>query len=151
MRRLRDTIQMDVPLGEAQSRIDAYFDSLRGAGGVANLRLPIKGAGAALGLSLEREASIEARKTRDDDNLNDVVRVSWKTEGSPLFPEFNGVLVVWGEADPHRSFVEIDGEYTPPLGMAGEAFDELVGARIAKATAREFLNDLKRTVERSAV
>ena len=151
MRRLRDRIQIDLPLDETQPRIDAYFESLRGAGGVATVRLrvPIKGTGAALGLSIEREVCIEARNTRDDNNLNDVVRVAWRAEGSSLFPEFKGVLVVWAEADPQRSFVEIDGEYKPPLGMTGEIFDAIAGVQIAKSTAREFLNDLKRAVERS--
>jgi len=43
--------------------------------------------------------------------------------------------------------VELDGAYVPPFGPAGQLFDATIGRRIAQATAREFLKDLKASIE----
>jgi hypothetical protein len=131
------------------ARIKAYFLTLQGADGVAHfrLRVPVKGVSGELGLYIDREVRVDAHRGRDDDNLNDLIRITWNSEGSVIFPVFTGVLIVWGETDPLRSFVELDGEYEPPLGPAGEAFDEVIGHQIAVSTAQAFLADLKSAVE----
>lgn len=64
-----------------------------------------------------------------------------------MSPKFEGTLVVWGEGERNRSYIELDGAYRPPLGTAGQILDEAIGHRIAESTAREFLKDLKRAVE----
>jgi len=107
------------------------------------LRVPMDGSL----LAFEREVRIEARQSRDDDNLNSVVRVAWEPEGTVIFPRFEGTLIAWGEDDPMRSAIELWGHYTPPLGAAGQVFDDVIGYEIAKATAREFLRDIKRDIE----
>ena len=67
-----------------------------------------------------------------------------------MFPRFEGTLVVWGEDDASSSFIELRGEYTPPLGAAGQVFDEAIGYRIAQTTAQQFLGDIKREIEARA-
>jgi hypothetical protein len=109
------------------------------------LRVPVKGT--SQGVFLDREVRIEAWRDRDDQNLNDLIRIRWTSEGSVVFPKFAGTLVVWGEGDADLSFIELDGDYKPPLGLAGELFDETIGHRIAQSTARELLKDLKRGIE----
>jgi hypothetical protein len=150
MKRLRDKVLVERPSAEAQSRLGEHFRALRDASGAArlHLRVPVKGMMGGLGLALDREVDIEAQQTRDDDNLNDVIRIRWNAEGNAAFPQFHGVLTVWGEDDPRSSYIELDGEYKPPLGVAGEAFDEVLGHQMAQATARELLDDLKRAIER---
>lgn len=149
MKRLRAQIPIHSSTDEAMSGIEAFFDSIRDVDGVARfrLRVPVKGTAGSLGLYIDRQVWVEARRTRDDDNLNDVIRVAWKSEGSAIFPVFRGVLVSWSDGDPKNCFVELDGEYDPPLGVTGEAFDEIIGHQIAEATAHEFLVDIKRAVE----
>lgn len=150
MKRLRDKIKIQCSAAETQRRIGAYFDALRGSDGVAHVRLRValKAPMGALGLSIDREVRIDARTVRDDENINDVIRIHWDVDGSVAFPEFDGTLVAWGEDDPDGSYVEINGEYKPPLGGVGEAFDDAFGHKIAESTAREFLNDLKRAIEK---
>lgn len=149
MKRLREKIAIARSAADTQSGIEAYVASLRGEDGASHLhlRLPVNAVGA-LGLSLDREVRVEAQRGRDDENLNDVIRIHWSVPDTGLFPTFDGVLVVWAQTDGKGSFVELDGQYKPPLGAPGEAFDDLIGHGIAQLTAREFLADLKRAVER---
>jgi len=149
MTRLRETIPVQCSTDVTQARIESYFTSLRGANGVAHLRLrvPVDFDDRKLGLSVDREVRVEVKRTRDDDNLNDVLRIGWNPEGRTILPVFQGTLVVWGEDDPRQSYIELNGTYTPPLGETGKAFDAVIGHRIASSTARELLRDLKRAVE----
>jgi len=149
MNRLRDHIAVDCSVQDAQSRIDAYLASLRGKDGVAHLRLRVPVVADGFALSLDREVRVEARRTRDEENLNDLIRISWQPEGKAVFPAFEGTLVVWGEDNPEQSFIELDGGYAPPFGTTGQAFDSVIGQRIAHQTARQFLSDLKAALERS--
>jgi hypothetical protein len=111
------------------------------------LRVPINGSVNAFGLSLDREVRVEAQRERDDENRKDLLRITWSPEGRSVFPRFEGTLVVRGADDAALSYLELDGAYRPPLGVAGQIFDETIGHRIAESTAREFLKDLKRAVE----
>jgi hypothetical protein len=149
MTHLREHISLASSASEAEARLENYFASLRSSNGMAVLRLrvPIEGLAGPLGISIEREVRVEARLTRDDENLNDLIRIWWGPEGRTILPTFNGTLIVWGETGKELSYIELDGAYTPPLGAAGQAFDEIIGHRIAASTAREFLKDLKRAIE----
>jgi hypothetical protein len=144
MKELRERIAVEVPVESAEAGLIAFFDAREDANGVTRMRLRVPMDGA---IALEREVRIEARETRDDQNLNNVMRIAWQPEGTVMFPRFEGTLVVWGEDDPQRSFVELSGHYTPPLGAAGQIFDEAIGYRIAQATAQQFLGDIKREID----
>jgi hypothetical protein len=147
MTHLRDQTSLRGTVTQTEARVESYFASRRGLDGIARMRLRVPVDGMAQGLSLDREVRIEAWRDRDDQKLNDLIRIRWTPEGSVIFPRFEGTLVVWGEDDPELSFIELDGDYEPPLGGAGELFDEAIGHRIAQSTAREFLKDLKRGME----
>ncbi|MGB6985964.1 MAG: hypothetical protein WBD74_08355 [Candidatus Aquilonibacter sp.] len=147
MKELRERAAVECPAEEAETGLTAFFAVREDAGGVARMRLHVPMDGV---VSLDREVRIQARETRDDQNLNNVVRVAWQPEGTVIFPAFEGTLVVWGEDNPNISFIELRGEYTPPLGAAGQAFDELIGFRIARATAQQFLGDIRREIEARA-
>ena len=147
MTHLRDQTPVRGTVTQTETRLESYFASRRGLDGVARLRLRVPVSGMSQGLFIDREVRIEAWRDRDDQNLNDLIRIRWTPEGSVVFPKFAGTLVVLGEGDPALSFIELDGDYKPPLGAAGELFDETIGHRIAQSTARELLKDLKLGIE----
>ena len=151
MTRLRETVAVAHPAESAQEGLERFFGALQGPDGVSRLRLrvPVDGAAKEFGLNLEREVVIEARRARDHQNLNDLIRIDWSPEGATVFPRFAGTLVVCGNEAPGRSSIELDGTYEPPLGAAGQIFDAAIGHTIAQATARELLNDLKTAIERA--
>ncbi len=148
MTELREQAPVQCTAAEAEAGLSAFFAARQGADGVTRMRLRVPMDGGSI--SLEREVRVEARIGRTEDNLNNVVRIAWQPEGSVIFPNFEGVLVAWGEDDPQQSFLELRGHYAPPLGAAGQLFDELIGYKIAQATAREFLRDIKRDIESRA-
>ena len=146
--RIRDHISVRCHVDEVQRRLERYFRQRENSAGVAHLRLrvPLHGLPGLKGLALEHGVRVIARRERDEQNLNDLIRISWEPEGDGPFPRFAGTLVTWAEHNPTRSFIEIDGTYTPPLGVPGEAFDEAVGHAIATRTVRAFLEDVARDI-----
>lgn len=86
-----------------------------------------------------------------DDNLT--IPVTWEATGpSGFFPRFKGELHL-SALDPDRSELQLSGHYRPPLGRAGQALDEALLARVARATVRSLLRRLARALEeeRSAI
>ena len=148
MKELREEIGVDCSVEWAESGLRAFFEARQEADGATRMRLRVMLDGSSL--ALEREVRVTARSDRDDDNLNDLLRVSWQPEGPAVFPKFEGTLIAWGDEDPARSSIELRGHYTPPLGAAGQVFDEAIGYRIAQATAHELLRDIKREIEARA-
>lgn len=140
MSKVRDRIAVRCPIAETQSRLESYFAERRGADGVT--RLPLRGIAGLEGLALGHDVAVVAQRARDDQNLNDLIRVSWKPEGGGPYPTFSGTLLAWAEHDPRHSFVELEGNYAPPLGVAGEVFDEALGHAIAHRTAHMLLRDI---------
>ncbi|MGA8100374.1 MAG: hypothetical protein WB810_17090 [Candidatus Cybelea sp.] len=144
---LRDQTSVSGTVAQTEARLESYFASRRSLDGIARMQLRVPVNGTSQRLFIDREVRIEAWRDRDDQNLNDLIRIRWTPEGSVVFPKFAGTLVVWGESDPNVSVIELDGDYKPPLGVAGELFDETIGHHIAQSTARELLKDLKGGIE----
>lgn len=67
--------------------------------------------------------------------------VRWTPAAGGPYPDFEGTLTLRGGSEPATSRLEISGDYQPPLGAAGRAFDAALGSRIASATARGLLED----------
>jgi hypothetical protein len=140
MRRLRDTVAVNCPIDQAPGRIERFFAARRGADGT--LRLPLRlpfGRPSADGFALDHEVYVDARVAQDDQNLNDLIRVSWKAESEIPLPSFSGTLVTWSEGNPKLTFIELDGTYVAPDGAAGAIFDETLGRIIAQRTAKDLL------------
>ena len=148
MSRLHDKTSVDFSIAEAQSRLEAFLESLQGQDGVARMRLrvPITGMPDSFGIALAREVRIEARRGLDE-LRREVTEIVWQPEGTTVLPRFEGTLFVTHDGSPNRSDIELAGEYTPPFGVAGQVFDAAIGQQIARTTAREFLLDLKRAIE----
>lgn len=145
MPRLRDSTALETSIDATEERLDRFLTGLRERDGVSRVRLRVPIDGSTLGISIDREVNVEVRKGRDASRLNDVLQISWVPTAPIVFPSFEGTLATWGDAA--KSYVELDGSYTPPFGEAGQLFDATVGHQIAQATARAFLKDLKRAVE----
>jgi hypothetical protein len=123
---------VDCPIDQAQARIERFFAARRSSDGT--LRIPLRG------FAFDHDVRVEARTARDDQNLNELIRLSWRPEGDGIpLPPFEGTIVTWAERNPARTFLELDGTYVPPLGAAGEAFDEAIGRKIAQRTAKDLL------------
>ena len=75
------------------------------------------------------------------DRTGDTIRVAivWEATGaSALFPRFDGTLDLV-DLDPERCELSLSGRYRPPLGRAGQALDDVLLGRVARATVRSLL------------
>lgn len=70
------------------------------------------------------------------------VKLGWKAvRGASLFPQLEGTLSAW-PLSATETQIEIEGSYTPPLGVVGQALDNLLLHRIAEAAVHRFLEDV---------
>src|ERR1700739_3312643 len=60
--------------------------------------------------------------------------VHWEPLNGGPYPTFDGTLTVCADETYRTCLLELSGEYQPPLGAAGVAFDSIIGSRIASAT-----------------
>jgi Rrf2 family protein len=85
------------------------------------------------------------------ERAGDGVRVAivWEATGaSALFPRFEGTLDVV-DLDPERCEVSLLGRYRPPLGRAGQALDDVLLGRVARATVRSLLRRVAHGLEQA--
>lgn len=143
MPRLYERTSVELPIDQTKAGVERFFTSLRRKDGTSRIRLRVPADGPTLGLSIDRAVRIEARPSVD----NDSTHVSWAPEGTTVLPAFEGSLAIRSDERPNVTYIELNGSYEPPFGVAGQIFDAAIGRRIAQATAREFLKDLKDAVE----
>ncbi len=76
-------------------------------------------------------------------NYTSHYRIAWPAgrtaRGIPT-PGFAGTLTLSSGEDYGETELKLDGRYDPPGGVAGRAFDELLGRRIAHATLAALLH-----------
>lgn len=71
-----------------------------------------------------------------------LIPISWRATGTPhLFPVMAADLEI-APLGAELTQVTMQGQYEPPLGVAGRGLDRLVLHRIAHATVRSFLHRL---------
>ena len=117
---------------DARERLYAYFKD-----GTGTLPLGI----VAGDLRVETDVVIRFRDRSEYPGYH-IIDVGWKPAAGGPFPEFNGTLSIAQDAT-DWSRLDLDGAYRAPFGIAGAAFDAVVGHRIAEATAEQLLGKLK--------
>jgi hypothetical protein len=73
--------------------------------------------------------------------------VRWQPEDDGPYPVFKGELTIGGDNDYSTFWLVLEGEYAPPGGVAGEVFDAVIGHRIARASARGLLREIRTEIE----
>jgi hypothetical protein len=74
-----------------------------------------------------------------------MMNLSWTPKGGGPYPTFAGTLTF--EPAGAQTNLALDGDYEPPGGIVGKAFDAVVGRRIAAAGVRALLEAMKLDVE----
>lgn len=76
-----------------------------------------------------------------------VIPLIWEASGpAGIFPRFEGELRL-SPVDPERSELRLSGRYRPPLGKAGQALNDTLLTRVARATLRSFLRRVAQGLE----
>lgn len=112
------------------------------------LRPPVMLPSLRTAIVLQRDIVVTLKELAERDASLARVRVDWEPAGGGPFPRFHGAI----SAEPSEGYdglcLVLDGAYEAPAG-GGESFDLAVGHRIALATARSLLGEIRDAVERS--
>jgi hypothetical protein len=93
---------------------------------------------------IEREVMLKALPVKTEPRCA-ILKVNWHPISGP-YPTFKGKLFAWrGICRSCR--LEIEGGYEPPGGVAGAAFDAVLGHRIAAETIHDLLARFKTAFE----
>ncbi len=98
---------------------------------------------------IHREVLATYHRGSDPNHFDEPWRVHWTPKGGGPFPDFDGEITVRADENYVSSILELRGDYRPPGGIAGAAFDAMLGNRIASATARKLLTTIAREIEQT--
>lgn len=138
-------ITVDAPYSVA---MDAILRRLRTRKNTLALVVPFRKLGVGTNLGVERDvivAFVPMRGAKGAQQLHDEIEFTWEPAGGGPFPAFCGSLRMHPEGS--RTELVLSGEYQPPGGKLGEAFDAVIGKRVAEATAQTLLERLKDDLE----
>src|SRR5665213_4150864 len=135
------------PYGLAKGYLDSEYGAAAGHELLWHLRAPSIAAKADAPLDLEKDVDVKIRRGEDPMHFDEPWDVTWSPHGGGPYPDFEGTLTIRADESWEVSVLELSGSYKPPLGFAGAAFDALLGARLAAATAKALLAEIGRHLE----
>jgi hypothetical protein len=145
MNTLREEIYVNCPVNQARRHLEAFFREHQ----MITLRVPMVIPGLKMGVLVQRDVRATVRQIRAASDAFDTLSVSWEAVGGGPFPRFEGTIDVKADEDYESFRLVLHGRYDPPLGMAGEAFDAVVGRWVAIAAVRDLLGQIRDAVEAS--
>jgi hypothetical protein len=153
---LHQRIFVNCPAHAAPEYIARYFDSKRSPGhGGSNdpirlaLRAPVSLPALQTEIVLQRDVVATVAPQSDAGGNLAKMSVDWEPAGGGPFPQFHGTLVASNDEGYESFSLVLDGAYEPPLGASGAAFDAALGHRIAIATARNLLSEVRDGIEKA--
>jgi hypothetical protein len=138
------------PSAQAAARLGDFFRAHGNPDGdTAQLPLSIEVAvpGLPTPLHLERNVVVTLQAQRRPGDMTPCYHVQWASAQPGPFPLFAGELHVENDEGYDAFWLLIKGSYEPPLGLAGAAFDVIVGSRIAAVCARNLLTRIAESIE----
>jgi len=109
------------------------------------LRAPFDISALNVGLTLHRDVTARFAPLGESRNA---YAVAWQPVAAGPFPSFAGtIFITKSETDEDESIVTLDGHYHPPLGVAGDVFDAIVGKHIAQASATDLLERISMYID----
>jgi|SRR5579872_834458 len=128
--------------------LDSIVRRLRVKKNVIKLSVPLAKLGFGANLGIEREVNVSfvpVHGHKGERLLHDELQFAWEPAGGGPFPTFNGTMKMHPIG--LNTEIVLSGEYQPPFGVVGEAFDAVIGKRIAEATAKMLLEMLQQELE----
>jgi len=150
MTQLNERAFVQAPYGQAPRLLKSYLESLgwhAGHPATLPLRLTAQDLGVPSDITLERDVTAKFETVEDPRHLTKPLHVTWSpTKGGP-YPTFSGSLTISEDEDYGNCILTLSGAYEPPLGVVGKGFDAVIGRRIAIATARRLLEQIRNYLE----
>jgi len=148
MSELVEKIYADCALNQGPRYLERFL-AMHARGDDGAIVVPLRAPLAIAGMRADLEKSVEFvfSRVRTGADMIPKIAVRWEPVDGGPFPTFEGTVSIEGDEDYTRCAVVLRGNYEPPLGIAGKTFDAAVGGRIARATAREFLERIREFIE----
>jgi hypothetical protein len=150
MSRVEQSIAVRCPLATGHTHLDTWYRAHASPDG-ERASLPLVVTTAIVGLdrpmSLHRSVVATLRKPPVSVSSDACYRVQWEPETPGPFPLFTGELFVEAVSARESLSLRLHGVYTPPLAFLGKGHD-LIGNRLAVATADELLLRMREFIER---
>ncbi len=128
MSEIHEYVTVLCPFDQVPKAAEAYVSSLPVQDGKAVVALRVTVGD----LIIERRADLTITDSRAYPG-NEVMDIALHPHDGGPYPVFRGTLNAEEETG-MLSRLDLDGEYVPPLGIAGAVFDAVVGHRIAGYT-----------------
>jgi hypothetical protein len=143
-------ISITCPLAQARKRLTDFFHEVGNREGdtlklALHIDIAVPNVLAPLTLGRSVIATVSAHQLAGD--MEPRYRLQWAPQTPGPFPLFAGELVVVGASDYNSFRLRITGNYEPPLGFVGKAFDMVLGKRIAEATTSNLLHRIRDSIE----
>jgi hypothetical protein len=106
------------------------------------VRVPLERLGFDRCITISKAVSVRFVPLAERHALKHLTAISWEPEGGGPFPHFNGIIGVEEDKTNGACCLTLVGNYDPPLGAVGDAFDAIVGKHIARLTARNLLDEI---------
>lgn len=112
------------------------------------LRAPVMLPSLRTAIVLQRDIVVTLTELREREASLERIRVDWEPAGGGPFPRFHGAIFAQPSEGYDGFCLVLEGAYDRPAG-GGESFDLAVGHRIALATARSLLGEVRDALERA--
>ncbi len=147
MTKIKQSISVDCPLHEIMYYAERYFSVHRRGQeqGVFTLTVDSAALNIPGRVQASHQVAIAYELKKANGNEADAISLAWDPKDK-IIPRFAGVLHAERTEGAHSMLI-LEGEYTPPFGALGAAFDAVLGQRIAAATANSLLQDMKTFIE----
>jgi hypothetical protein len=137
---------VEVPISRAPEYVGRYINDVATAGLgriVLSVKIPLERLGFDRCIEISKAVSVSFTPALERNSLNALTAISWQPDGNGPLPNFNGTVGVEPDArDSSCCSLTLDGEFDPPLGLIGDAFEAIVGRHIARQTARTLLDEM---------
>lgn len=97
--------------------------------------------------TLEKNVLVRYERGRDPLHFDEPWNVYWTPEGGGPYPDFSGEMTVRADETYRGAVLELHGDYVPPFGAVGRAFDIVLGQKIASSTAKALLRAIADKME----
>ena len=152
MSHLEQRLSVACPLAQAGVRLAEFFKAHGNANGDTarlSLRVSVNVPGIRTPVALRRAVIATLQKHSLPADMAPRYRVQWAPENGGPFPLFAGEILVEGGDDYNSFILYLQGDYTPPLGIAGAGFDYVIGNHVAHNTAADLLHNVRDFIEKA--
>lgn len=136
MAELNESVFVKCPYHRAGGYLAAYVNARIEGKTVITLRVPVGSA------ELKKDVIVQFARGADPMHMDQPWRVHWTPKDGGPYPDFDGELTVRADEDYSFALLELKGNYRPPGGALGHAFDDIAGSRVAAVTAQMLLREL---------